>query len=68
MAQKPWIVPILGTTQMVHLLDNIGATDVRFTPGESAELNASVRAVQVQGQRLPDQILVSSGVEAPPKI
>ncbi|RYF58366.1 MAG: aldo/keto reductase [Cytophagaceae bacterium] len=31
MAQKPWIVPIPGTTQMVHMLENTGAADVRFT-------------------------------------
>ena len=67
MAQKPWIVPIPGTTQMAHMLENIGAADVRFTPGELAELNTAVRAVDIRGQRLPDQVLVFSGVEAPPK-
>lgn len=67
MAQKPWIVPIPGTTQIAHLLDNIGAVAVRFTPDELAELNAAVSAIEVQGQRLPDAVLVYSGVEAPPK-
>jgi len=67
MAQKPWIVPIPGTTQMVHMLQNIGAADARFTPTELAELNASVQAIEVRGARLPDQVLVFSGVEAPPK-
>ena len=67
MAQKPWIVPIPGTTQMAHMLENIGAADVRFTPTELAELNAAVSAIQVRGARLPDQVLVFSGVEAPPK-
>jgi aryl-alcohol dehydrogenase-like predicted oxidoreductase len=65
MARKPWIVPIPGTTQMAHMLENIGAADVRFTPSELAELNASVSAVQVRGARLPEQVLVFSGVEAP---
>ena len=65
MAQKPWIVPIPGTTQMGHLLDNIGAGAVRFAPDEIAELNAAVRAIQVEGARLPDAVLVYSGVEAP---
>src|SRR6185436_9077177 len=45
MAQKPWIVPIPGTTQMPHLLENIGAADVRLTALELAELNAAVSAV-----------------------
>ncbi|HTG34727.1 MAG TPA: aldo/keto reductase [Thermoanaerobaculia bacterium] len=67
MAQKPWIVPIPGTTQMAHMLENNGAAAVRFTPSELAELNASVSAIQIRGQRLPDQVLVFSGVEAPPK-
>jgi aryl-alcohol dehydrogenase-like predicted oxidoreductase len=67
MAQKPWIVPIPGTTQMPHLLDNIGAATVQFTPAELAELNASVAAIQIQGARLPDAVLAFSGVEAPEK-
>jgi aryl-alcohol dehydrogenase-like predicted oxidoreductase len=67
MAQKPWIVPIPGTTQMAHMLDNIGAAAVRFTPSELTELNASVRSVEIRGARLPDQVLASSGVEAPRK-
>jgi aryl-alcohol dehydrogenase-like predicted oxidoreductase len=67
MAQKPWIVPIPGTTQMVHLLDNIGAAAVRFTPDELVELNAAARVIQIQGARLPDAVLVYSGVEAPEK-
>jgi len=67
MAQKPWIVPIPGTTQMAHMLENIGAATVRFTQPELAELNASVAAIKVLGARLPDQVLAYSGVEAPPK-
>jgi len=68
MAQKPWIVPIPGTTQMPHMLENVGAAAVRFTPAELAELNAAVSAIEVRGARLPEQVLIFSGVEAPPKI
>ncbi|MCY1083416.1 aldo/keto reductase [Archangium lansingense] len=67
MAQKPWIVPIPGTTQMAHMLENNGAAAVRFTPSELADLNSAVAAIQIHGQRLPDAVLVFSGVEAPPK-
>lgn len=67
MAQKPWIVPIPGTTQMPHMIENIGAATVRFTPAELAELNRAVAAIQIRGARLPDAVLVFSGVEAPPK-
>jgi hypothetical protein len=38
---------------------------VHITPTELAELNGSVSAVQIRGARLPDQVLVFSGVEAP---
>jgi len=65
MAQKPWIVPIPGTTQMPHMLENIGAASVRFTADESAELNAAVSAIEVRGARLPDSVLVHSEREAP---
>lgn len=67
LAQKPWIVPIPGTTQMVHLLENMGADAIRFTEAELTELNTAVSAIKVQGQRLPDQVLVFSDVEAPLK-
>jgi aryl-alcohol dehydrogenase-like predicted oxidoreductase len=67
MAQKPWIVPIPGTTVMDHMLENNGASGVRFTRTELAELNAAVRAIEIRGQLLPDAVLVFSGVEAAPK-
>jgi aryl-alcohol dehydrogenase-like predicted oxidoreductase len=67
LAQKPWIVPIPGTTQMAHMLENVGAAAVRFTQPELAELNRSVAAIQVRGARLPDAVQVFSGVEAPAK-
>ena len=67
MAQKPWIVPIPGTTQMAHMLENTGADGVRFTSSEINELNASVAAIEIRGARLPEQVLVFSGVEAPAK-
>lgn len=67
MAQKPWIVPIPGTTHKEHMLQNIGAIDVRFTSAELAELNTSVAAIKIRGQRLPDAVQAFSDVEAPAK-
>ncbi|MBM3090517.1 aldo/keto reductase [Ensifer sp. T173] len=67
LAQKPWIVPIPGTTQMPHLLENIGATSISFSAEETTELNAAVSAIKVRGQRLPDAVLAYSAVEAPEK-
>ena len=68
MAQKPWIVPIPGTTQMAHMLENIGAASIELPPSEVAELNAAVSSIEIRGARLPDSVLVFSGVEASPKI
>jgi aryl-alcohol dehydrogenase-like predicted oxidoreductase len=68
MAQKPWIVPIPGTTNVTHMIQNTGAAAIRFTPDELVELNTAVRAIEVRGQRLPDAVLVHSGREAPPKV
>jgi aryl-alcohol dehydrogenase-like predicted oxidoreductase len=67
LAQKPWIVPIPGTTQRAHILENIGAASIRFTPEEMGELNAAVAAIEVRGQRLPDAVLAFSNVDAPEK-
>lgn len=67
LAQKPWIVPIPGTTQMAHMLENVGAVGVRFTPAEVAELDRSVQAIEVKGARLPDAVLAFSDVDAPSK-
>ncbi|ESQ89252.1 hypothetical protein ABAC460_13220 [Asticcacaulis sp. AC460] len=65
MAQKPWIVPIPGTTQMAHMRENAGAAAVHFTSSELAELNAAVAAIDVQGARLPEAVQRFSDVEAP---
>ena len=67
MAQKPWIVPIPGTTQMPHMLENVGAASVQFSSTELNELNEALSAIKIQGARLPDTVLAYSGVEAPLK-
>jgi aryl-alcohol dehydrogenase-like predicted oxidoreductase len=65
MAQKPWIVPIPGTTKMAHMAENLGAAAISFTADELKQLNADVVAVNIQGARLPPAVMVMSGVEAP---
>lgn len=67
LAQKPFIVPIPGTTQMAHMIENIGASAVSFTPAEITELNQSVAAIEIKGARLPDVVQAYSDVEAPTK-
>jgi aryl-alcohol dehydrogenase-like predicted oxidoreductase len=65
MAQRPWIVPIQGTTKIPHLLDNLGAANVRFDNEELKTLTASLSSIPIKGARLPDAVLRFSGVEAP---
>ena len=67
LAQKPWIVPIPGTTQMSHLIENIGAEEVKFTAAELKEFNSQLNVIQIQGERLPSFVQAFSDVEAPLK-
>jgi aryl-alcohol dehydrogenase-like predicted oxidoreductase len=49
--QKPWFVPIPGTTKMDRLYENLGAAAVEFTPDELQEINAASSKIVVQGER-----------------
>ena len=57
MAQKPWIVPIPGTTNPRHLVENLGAGSVEFTPDELTEIRAAVSKIKAQGVRAPESVL-----------
>ncbi len=67
LAQQPWIVPIPGTTQMAHMLENIGADTIRFTADELNEFNTGLQKIEIKGERLPKIVLDFSDVEAPHK-
>ncbi|MEK8050947.1 aldo/keto reductase [Ideonella sp. DXS22W] len=67
LAQRPWIVPIPGTTNAAHMTENLGAAAISFTAEELRQLNAAVAAIRIQGDRLPPAVAVMSGVEAAPK-
>ena len=56
MAQKPWIVPIPGTTNPQHLAENLGAA-VKFTPDELRQIRADLSKIKVQGVRLSESAL-----------
>lgn len=66
-AQKHWVVPIPGTTQMAHMAQNIGADTIKFSVEEVNEFNKEFDDIQIKGKRLPDFILQFSKVEAPLK-
>jgi aryl-alcohol dehydrogenase-like predicted oxidoreductase len=53
LAQKPWIVPIPGTTQLQHLKDNLGSVHLQVSPAEWHDLELAVSRIQLQGDRYP---------------
>ncbi|TQC43701.1 aldo/keto reductase [Rhodococcus sp. WS4] len=65
MAQQPWILPIPSTTRTPHLLENVGAEDVTFGDDELRELNTTLAAITIHGDRLRPAALATTGVEAP---
>jgi len=54
LAQKPWMVPIPGTTKLHRLEENIGAVDVTLTPDELRQLDGATSKIPVQGERYPE--------------
>lgn len=56
LAQKPWIVPIPGTTKLHRLKENLGAIDVELTPSEIQEINSEISKIEVVGQRYPAEL------------
>jgi aryl-alcohol dehydrogenase-like predicted oxidoreductase len=53
LAQKPWIVPIPGTTKLHRLQENIGAVEFELTPGDLREIDDAASKITVQGARYP---------------
>ena len=51
--QKPWIVPIPGTTKLERLEENLRSVDLEFTPEEWRDLNHAVSKIKLQGDRYP---------------
>ncbi len=56
LAQKPWIVPIPGTTKLARLEENIGAVAVELTPGDLREIESAASQISVEGARYPEHI------------
>jgi aryl-alcohol dehydrogenase-like predicted oxidoreductase len=61
LAQKPWIVPIPGTTKLHRLDENLGAVNVQLTGDDLDEIETAASQITVQGARLPEEILKLSG-------
>jgi len=56
LAQKPWIVPIPGTTKLHRLHENLGAVNIELTAGDISEIDTAFSAIPVQGERYPAQL------------
>jgi aryl-alcohol dehydrogenase-like predicted oxidoreductase len=56
LAQKPWIVPIPGTTKLHRLEENIGAVNVELSPDDLRELDTVASKIPVQGARYPEEL------------
>ncbi len=56
LAQKPWIVPIPGTTKLQRLEENIGAAALELTPDDLREIDSAASKITVQGDRYPEQL------------
>jgi aryl-alcohol dehydrogenase-like predicted oxidoreductase len=61
LAQKPWIVPIPGTTKLHRLEENLGAADLELTAEDLLELDIAASKIPVQGDRYPEQLLKMVG-------
>jgi aryl-alcohol dehydrogenase-like predicted oxidoreductase len=62
LAQKPWIVPIPGTTKPHRLEENLGGAALELTGADLAEIDAEASKIRVQGERLPEAALKMTGL------
>jgi aryl-alcohol dehydrogenase-like predicted oxidoreductase len=61
LAQKPWIVPIPGTTKRHRLEENLGAAAMRLTADDLREIDRAASEISVQGARYPDRLQRRTG-------
>ena len=62
LAQKPWIVPIPGTTKVHRLEENIGAVNVELTPADLKEIDAAAANITIQGARYSEAMAAMTGL------
>ena len=62
LAQKPWIVPIPGTTKLMRLEENIGSTSVELTTEDLREIDSAASIISVQGDRYPEALEKKTGL------
>jgi len=62
LAQKPWIVPIPGTTKLHRLDENLGALSLQLTPEDLRNIDAAASQIKVEGARYPEQLEKMTGL------
>ena len=62
LAQKPWIVPIPGTTKLERLKENVGAASIQLTPEDLREIDGAASKIEVQGARYPEHLERMTGL------
>ena len=62
LAQKPWIVPIPGTTKLHRLEENLGSTEIELTADDLREIDAAASRIDLKGERLPEGALKMTGL------
>jgi aryl-alcohol dehydrogenase-like predicted oxidoreductase len=61
LAQKPWIVPIPGTTKLHRLEENVAAAGVSLTPSDLDEIEHAAAEIPIEGDRYPPELLAMTG-------
>jgi len=61
LAQKPWIVPIPGTTKLHRLGENLGAADIELTGDDLAEIQRAAAEIAIEGERYPPALMATTG-------
>jgi len=62
LAQKPWIVPIPGTTKLNRLEENLGAANLEITPDDLRAIDSAASKIQVEGARYPEELEKRTGL------
>ena len=62
LAQKPWIVPIPGTTRLDHLEEDLGAVELELTAGDLREIDAAAARIGIRGDRYPEELERATGI------
>ena len=62
LAQKPWIVPIPGSTKLSRIEENLGAAKLELAPADLAQIEAAASKIEVQGARYPEALEARTGL------